>query len=273
MQSFSDMPRRLIQNPLRPEWRLLRGWSSAELERRLPTLRGQALTSDQACPDGARYHSEAVIACEAPGPPLPDGPFMRARELVRRYDFSDPRIVTGHFDRSADLLGRLMLIEIKVLGLHVLNGVVVTDVKDRCDEARTVWAFRYDTLASHIQVGSEWFALSKDHDTGQVQFRIEALWREGHLPRALQRAGFHLLARRYLRAWHRLAYIRLRARLAARGLPALPRGERLVHVGLPLPAPPVEVMAGPLPPPEIGLQEMTEDQPALLPAALALSGR
>jgi uncharacterized protein (UPF0548 family) len=273
LQSLSDVPRRLIQDPMRPQWRLLRGWSSAELERRLPALRGQPLTSDQALPDGARYHSEAVIAREPPGPPLPDGPFMRARELVRRYDFSDPRIVTGHFDRSADLLGRLMLLEIKVLGLRALCGVVVTDVKERTDHERTVWGFRYDTLASHIQAGSEWFVLAKDHATGEVQFQIEALWRGGQLPSALQRAGFQLLAGRYLRAWHRLAYIRLRARLDARGLPALPRGERLVHVGLPLPAPPVEALAGLLPPPEMELREETVDQPALLPAALAVGGR
>jgi uncharacterized protein (UPF0548 family) len=268
------MPRRLIQDPLRPQWRALRGWSSAELERRLFALRGQPLTSHQGSPDGGRYQSEAVIACEPPGPPVNDGPFSRARELVRRYDFSDPRIVTGHFDRSADLLGRFMLLEIKVLGLHCLCGVVVTEVKDRTDSNRTVWGFRYDTLASHIQSGSEWFVLTKDHQTGEVQLRIEALWCEGQLGNGMHRLGFQLIARRYLRAWHRLAYIRLRTRLNARGLPALPRGERLVHVGLPLPASPyIEALTGLRPPPEIGLLEIAVDQPWPLPAALAVGER
>jgi uncharacterized protein (UPF0548 family) len=263
----------LIRDPLRPQWRLGRGWSSAELERRLPALRGEPPTAHQAGPDGARYRSDAVIGREPPGPPLPDGAFSCARELVRRYDFSDPRIVLAHFDRSVDLLGRFMLLEIRVLGLHSLCGVVVTAVKDRVEADRTVWGFRYDTLASHIQAGWEWFVLTKNHVTGEVQFRIEALWREGQLPSALHRTGFHLLARRYLRAWHRLAYIRLRLRLESRALPALPRGERLVHVGLPLPAPPIEALAGSRPPSEIELCEVTVDQPALVPGALVVGER
>ncbi len=265
------MPRRLIQqDPLRPQWRALRGWSSADLERRLAVLRGQRPASTPSGRDGGRYQSEAVIARERPGPPLPDGPFERARELVRRYDFSDPRIVIGHFDRSADLLGRLMLLEIKVLGLRALCAVVVTDVKDMHATDRTVWGFRYDTLAGHLQSGSEWFVLIKDHRTGEVHFRIEAVWREARVPGALGRLGFQLLARRYLRAWHRLAYLRLRLRLRARGLPALPRGERLVHGGPPLPAPRVEALARHQPPAWFPILEVSVERPSTVSGMFAL---
>jgi uncharacterized protein (UPF0548 family) len=259
-------------DPLRPQWRILRGWSSAELERRMLVLRNHAAPADRSSADGGLYQSEAVIACERPGLPEIDGPFERARELVRRYDFSDPRIVTGHFDRSADLLGRLMLLEIKVLGVHALCAAVVTDVKDLRARDSTVWGFRYDTLASHVQSGSEWFVLIKDHQTGEVHFRIEALWQESNRSSAMGRLGFHLLARRYLRAWHRLAYLRLRLRLEARGLPALPRGERLVHVGAPLPAPSIEAMARPQPPAGFQMVEVSVERLAAVPGMFALDG-
>jgi uncharacterized membrane protein/uncharacterized protein (UPF0548 family) len=218
------MPETALLSPMHrtlPEWRIGRGWSPAELARRLADLRQQMVT---AAPDlgGARHHSEAVVFREPPGPPLADGAFARGCELVRRYEFSDPRIVTGHFDRGAGLQGRHMLLEIKVLGLRYLCGVVVGAVADRREADRSLFGFRYDTLASHIEAGAEWFLLTKDHASGEVRFRIEALWREGQLPNWWSRAGFKLLAPRYQRAWHRLAYLRLRAALQARGLPALP---------------------------------------------------
>ena len=247
----------VAQSPVgrsQPEWRLGRGWSASELERRLVALRHQPVTAASER-GGARYHSEAVVYQEPPGPPLADGGFARARELVRRYEFSDPRIVTGHFDRRAPLLGRPMLLEIRVLGLRYLCGVVVGAVADRHEADRTVFGFRYDTLASHIEAGTEWFLLTKDHASGEIRFRIEAKWRAGQFPNWWSRVGFRLLARRYQRAWHRLAYLRLRAGLKARGLPALPRGDRLLHEGHPMPAPPVVAVAGPRPPTDIAIEE------------------
>ena len=240
--------------PAAPEWRLGRGWSAIELERRLLALHQQPVT---AAPErgGARYHSQAMVFREPPGPPLDDGAFTRGCELVRRYEFSDPRIVTGHFDGTAELLGRPILLEIKVLGLRYLCGAVVGAVADRREANRSVFGFRYDTLASHIEAGTEWFLLTKDHASGEVHFRIEALWRAGRFPNWWSRAGFRVLARRYQRAWHRLAYVRLRAALQARGLPALPRGDRLLHEGLPMPAPAVEALAGPRPPSDIAIEE------------------
>lgn len=257
------------------EWRFLRGWSDAELADRLAGLRGlernfrdppERLSAGRGW---NRYYSQTTIATESSGPPEPDGEFRRASALVAGYRFSDPRIVTAHFDADSPLSGRRMLLEIKVLGLRYLCGVVVGEVLparrrrsagdaragagrrprrtagpgDAAD--RTVFGYRYDTLAGHIERGSEWFLLSKDHDSGAVRFRIQAAWRPGDFPNWWSRLGFRALGRRYQRAWHRLAHVRLRELLGAEGLRPVPRGRRLLHEGPELPNPGVGPMGRP----------------------------
>ena len=128
-----------------------------------------------------------------------------------------------------------MLVEVLILGLRYLNPVLVSRVRSFSDEAHSMRGFRYDTLEGHFERGLEWFLLSKDHQTGDVEFTVHAGWRGGQLPNWWSRIGFHLLARRYQRAWHRLAHTRLRALVGSVGLPRLPRGSRLVHSGPPLP--------------------------------------
>jgi uncharacterized protein (UPF0548 family) len=93
-----------------------------------------------------------------------------------------------------------MLLEIQVWGQRYLCGVVVGALSDERHPDRTVWGYRYDTLAGHLEAGAEWFLLTKDHATGEIQFRIEARWREGQFPNWWSRVGFALLARRYQRA-------------------------------------------------------------------------
>jgi uncharacterized protein (UPF0548 family) len=225
------------------EWRFLRGWSTSELRRRLRHLPALPPTApafddpDAVVSTGAfrEYHSEADVAREQPGPPSRGGAFERGRTLLARYEFSHPGIVTGHFDRDAPLLGRPMLLEIKVLGLRYLGPVSVGAVRDEAGGGRSVFGFRYDTLVGHLEAGAEWFLLTKDHATGEVRLRIHALWRPGQFPNWWSRVGFHLLARRHQRAWHRLAYARLRVLLRADGLPPLPRAGALLHEGSPLP--------------------------------------
>lgn len=231
------------------EWRFARGWSDAELERRIDASRHwpKNVPEDDRAMNIAQgwshYGSAAVIAREAAGTPVPDGPFERACELVRRYEFSDPRIVTSHYAPDVPLLGRRMLLEIRVLGLHFLSGVVVDRVRDESDETRSVWGYRYSTLDGHLETGSEWFLLEKDHATGEVRFTIRAHWRRGQLPNWWSRIGFKLLVKRYQRAWHRLAYVQMRSMLGQHDLPPLPSDERLVHRGPPLPAPMVQTVA------------------------------
>lgn len=231
------------------EWRLARGWSSQELSIRLDALADLATTvpdreEDMTPVRGfSRHHSQAVVAREPPGDPVPDGPFERATMLVTDYEFSDPRIVTCHFDPMDRLLGRRMLLELRVPALRYLNGVVVSRVRRDDDAHGHVFGFRYDTLEGHIESGAEWFLLTKDRETGDVRFSIDAAWRLGDFPNWWSRVGFELVGRRYQRAWHRLAYVRLRALLASADLPPLPSPDRLVHEGRALPVPSVQVAA------------------------------
>lgn len=227
-----------------PDWRIGRGWSEAEIEARLQEVAQLASTAprsdaDARDPRWRRYHSQAVIAHEPAGRPVAGGAFERAKQLVGLYAFSDPRIVSGHFDPRRPLAGRPMLLELKSIGGRFLCAVRVAAVRQEADTDQTVWGFRYDTCEGHIEAGWEWFLLTKRHATGEVWFRIEAVWQPGNFPNALTRAGFALVGRRYQRAWHRLAYGRLRTLLEARGLPALAPGSRLVHFGPELPAPPI----------------------------------
>lgn len=219
------------------EWRVGRGWSEAELEERLERLEHLPRNFDDS-PDQMRpergwrqYYSEAVVARERPGPPEEKGPFAQGRKVVASYQFSDPRIVIGHFDPEAPLLGRRMLLEMRALRLlHYVSGVVVGDVQDEAEEGQTVFGFRYDTLEGHLEEGIEWFCLSKEHETGKIRFRIEACWRPGQFPNWWSRLGFLVLGPLYQRVWHNRAH-RLLARLIQQ--PVRPHAEpeqgRLMH--------------------------------------------
>lgn len=223
------------------EWRLGRGWTDDELKERLENLRSLRVDFDEKyermTPERGwnRYHSEAVIARERSGPPIPDGPFERACELLGEYAFSDPRIVTAHFVPGSVLLNRRLLLEIRVLRVHFLSGVKITKVRAERGRNRSVYGFRYDTLEGHLESGAEWFLLTKHHDTGEIWFRIEAAWRKGELPTWWAKLGFPVLVRPYQRRWHRRAYQRMRAFLGARDLPPLPSPDLLVHYGPPVP--------------------------------------
>lgn len=223
------------------EWRLFRGWSEAELRQRFDMLRGLSRNfepSEIGRGGGWRYYaSRAEVGREAPGPPVLGGAFARARRAVEAYEFSDPRIVTGHYDPTSELAGRRMLLEIKVFGLRYLNGTAVGEVLSGEVEGRTVFGFRYETLEGHLERGFEWFVLSKDHRTGEVEFRIEAVWSPGDFPNWWSRVGFKVLVLPFQRAWHRLAYLRLRRIVGAEGLRPVPRRRELLHVGPEIPGP------------------------------------
>lgn len=211
------------------EWRLGRGWPSEALRTRLDRL---PRTPNADVPDEAmtgdrgwhHYHSEAVIAREPAGSEC----FARARVALANYQFSDPAIVTAHFDPAVPLLNRRILLEIKVLALRYLCPALVTAVRNDPD----VYGFRYHTLEGHIERGVEWFLLTKD-EQGDVRFRIEARWQEGDLPNWWSRVGFRLLAGWYQRRWHREAHRRL-SWLAQGAPPARPRRDRagLTHQGV-----------------------------------------
>jgi len=197
-------------------WRFGRGWSEDELRAYLDALAARAVNFDDPIETMTREHGwtidgdRASLGNEPEGPPLSDGPFARARQAIINYDFSDPRIVVGHYDPDAPLVGRDMLLELKVLGFRFLSGVRVMDVRDEVEHDTTLFGFRYDTLEGHIERGFEWFLLTKDHGTGDIHFRIEAHWRPGTFPNWWTRIGFRLLGEHYRRLWRHRAPARLR---------------------------------------------------------------
>jgi len=197
-------------------WRFGRGWSEAELRRQLDGLNGRPLSYDGPTELMTREHGWTIdgdhgsLGSEPVGPPKTDGPFSRARQAIVNYDFSDPSIVVGHFDPEAELVGRNMLLELKVMGLRFLTGVRVTQVRQEVEYDTTHFGFRYDTLQGHIEQGFEWFLLSKDHATGDIQFRIEAHWRLGTFPTRWSKLGFQLVGERYRTLWRHRAPERIR---------------------------------------------------------------
>jgi uncharacterized protein (UPF0548 family) len=188
------------------EWRLWSSWVPASIKTRLEQARTARVNFDAIEEEmtGERgwhhYHSEAVIAIDEEG----DDRFTRARVALANYQFSDPGIVRAHFDPADPLLGRCMLLEIQVLGLHYLCPAVVNRVR----EEPGVFGFRYDTLEGHLERGVEWFLLTKN-DLGEIHFRVEARWQKGQFPNWWSRVGFIVLSGYYQRKWHRRAHHRL----------------------------------------------------------------
>lgn len=192
------------------EWRFLKGWSDAELLSRLDALRLADRNFDPLAEHGWSAHrSTAVVARELPGRPVAHGAFTRLCAAVAGYEFSDPDIVTAHFDRDIPLSDRRLLLEIKVLGLRYLCSAMVAEVRDEHDADTTWFGFRYDTLQGHIERGEEWFLLSKTHATGEVHFEIAARWRPGDFPNWWSRLGFSWLGGHYQKQWHLRAHRRL----------------------------------------------------------------
>ncbi|HEY0839311.1 MAG TPA: DUF1990 family protein [Vulgatibacter sp.] len=228
------------------EWRWLRGWSQAELAERLGGIEAlplnfepcEVLTTENGW---NAVQSHAVIAREAPGPPA--AAFQRSWRAISIFEHSDPRIVIGHFRGDVPLERRRLLLELHALGLRFLCPVRVGSVRADEDGARTSRGFTIETLEGHIERGRELFLLEKDHANGEVRFRIEAAWRDGDFPAAWAHLGFRIVGRRYQRAWHRLAHLRLRRLAAGLDVHDLPGGGALSHEGHRIPFEPVQFYA------------------------------
>jgi uncharacterized protein (UPF0548 family) len=192
------------------EWRFLKGWSEPELVRRIGGLHQLDRNFDPAVRDGWSAHrSSAVVAREQAGRPEKHGAFERLCVAVADYEFSDPAIVTAHFDATVPLSARRLLLELKVLGLRYLCAAVVMKVRDEHTADMSWFGFRYDTLHGHIERGEEWFLLTKDHATGDIRFEISARWRAGDFPNWWSRVGFAALGQHYQKEWHTRAHRRL----------------------------------------------------------------
>ena len=107
------------------------------------------------------WHADALsqwLPNEPPGDPVPGGAWEIARRLVEDYRMADPAIVRAVWDPSVPLLGRDMLLELRlyrVLSVHA--GVRVTRVWDEervlAGRAARVFGFEYATLPGHVELG------------------------------------------------------------------------------------------------------------------------
>jgi uncharacterized protein (UPF0548 family) len=147
-----------------------------------------------------------TLPSEAPGDPVPGGPFETARRLVRDYEFSDPALVRATFDRDEPLERRVMILELRYL---VLRFVVPVRVSRVVDEARPgpggparVWGWSYRTLRGHVEAGERSFEVWKHTETGEVHFRTHAVSRVSSR-NPFWRIAFRYLGRRRQADWVR----------------------------------------------------------------------
>jgi uncharacterized protein (UPF0548 family) len=174
------------------------------------------------------WHADALsqrLPGESPGAPEPGGSWEVARRLMTEYRIADPAIVRATWDPSAPLLGRDMLLQLRLYRLLSVRVCVrVTRVwdEDRLVDGRAarVFGFEYATLRGHVEMGRMDYEIYKWRDDGAVEFRLHAHSRAADEGPLWVRLGFRLFGRReqvrfYFRCCERIA------RLTARelGLP------------------------------------------------------
>jgi hypothetical protein len=131
------------------------------------------------------------------------------RAGIAGYQFAHPALTEGHVDPHAPLLGRDMLILIRVIFVRLLVGLRIGAVREEATATEMRFGIRMDTLAGHILHGSEWVEVMKDHQTGAVSMAIAVQWRPARLPTWWMAIGFRLFGRTFQERWRRLAARRL----------------------------------------------------------------
>jgi uncharacterized protein (UPF0548 family) len=193
----------------------------------LADLRGRRVNYDPAQaplaggPRG-RWHVDAqstVIAREPPGAAVPGGAWETACTLVRRYEFTDPRLVRAVYSSAAGLLGRDMLLEGRFLWLRFYLGVRVTGVADETRgsgaAAERVWGWSYQTLEGHLEEGRLSYEVIKNLGSGEVRFEVSGYSRPAPIRQPVIRLGFRVFGRRTQLRFYRTVQQRLRAHVQA----------------------------------------------------------
>jgi uncharacterized protein (UPF0548 family) len=162
-----------------------------------------------------------ALPSEPPGDPVPGGSWDTARQIARDYDFADPSIVEGIFDRDEPLEDRTMLLVLHLHALRIHVGVRVGDVYDENRELDghrgRVFGWNYRTLQGHVEKGQMDWQVWKFPDTGEVLFRISSFSRPAGGGNLLVRIGFRLIGRR-----QQLRFLTLTAERMARLTEAQP---------------------------------------------------
>jgi hypothetical protein len=159
------------------------------------------------------------LPAEAPGPPAAHGAFAAAQDVLRRYAFPPPSLITGIFKPDEPLENRVMLLRARFLGFSFWFGVRVSEVTD--EEARPtpagperVWGYGYRTLEGHFERGQIDFTIHKNLTSGAVQFRIHAVSQTGRIRNPFYWLGFKLFGRRLQRRFARESLSRMRQLVA-----------------------------------------------------------
>jgi uncharacterized protein DUF1990 len=192
---------------------------------RLDELRERPLNFDPLRREGIGWRTDDVrraLPPEPPGDPVPGGSWKVARAIALDYDFAEPSIVEGIFDRDEPLEDRTMLLILHFRGLAIAVGVRVGDVYDgerELDGRRgRVFGWNYRTLEGHVEQGQMDWQVWKFPETGEVLFRISSFSRAARVGNPLLRIGFWLVGRREQRRFLELTAARM-ARLTAERVP------------------------------------------------------
>ncbi len=170
-------------------------------------------------------HYETDLPAEAPGAPEAAGSFAAAQDVLRRYAFPPPDLITGYFDPAVPLEKRVMVLRAHFLVFNFYFGVRVSEVTD--EPVRTtpggpagahperVWGYGYRTLKGHFERGQIDFTIHKNLSTGAVQFRIHAVSQSGQIRNPFYWVGFKLFGRILQRKFARESLRRMRELVAA----------------------------------------------------------
>ncbi|RFP65787.1 DUF1990 domain-containing protein [Hymenobacter lapidiphilus] len=143
---------------------------------------------------------ETELPAEAPGPPAERGSWAAAREVLRRYSFPPPGLISGIFLPDQPLEQRVMVLRAQFLGVSFWFGVriggVTDEVRPRPDGGQElVWGYNYRTLEGHFERGQIEFLVHKDLTTGRVWCHIHAVSQTGRIRNPFYWLGFRLFGR------------------------------------------------------------------------------
>ena len=160
------------------------------------------------------------LPAEAPGPPVTVGSFAAAQDVLRRYAFPPPDLITGIFNPDGPLEDRIMVLRAHFLVFNFYFGVRVSEVTDEAARAtpggpERVWGYGYRTLEGHFERGQIDFTIHKNLTTGAVQFRIHAVSQPGRIRNPFYWVGFKLFGRALQRKFARESLRRMKELVAA----------------------------------------------------------
>ena len=159
---------------------------------------------------------ETELPPEAPGLPAARGSWAAAREVLRRYSFPPPGLITGIFLPDQPLSQRVMVLRARFLGFSFWFGVRIGGVTDDTRALpggggqEQVWGYNYRTLEGHFERGQIEFIVHKNLTTGRVWCHIHAVSQTGRIRNPFYWLGFKLFGRRLQTRFSRESLKRLK---------------------------------------------------------------